>query len=442
MKDKIKVILNNRFVKLAFPLIVFFSFRLGEYILDKTFGNGDGFVANKGFTFFKSSLFVIVAYWMIFNILTILFKIDRKVVIFNLSFTLILLYGIEFYLRHNDVFLKSVFDSNYYYGNIDKYQNFITPPEGYLSKNLTTWGHVTKRNIHDFRDSEIKPKPKGVFRIMVLGDSFTWGAGLGDKEMYANILDSLLKSNLKTDSIEVVNCALSGSPTIFERDVLRMFKDSVKPDLILVGFCVNDPQPKGEDYSIEKENFQKKYNGVLNGFKNAAYKLKLYFFGDLIINFTYKVAKLPSFETALGRVYDKNSVDWKNFTKALTEIKTISDSLNCKQPVMGVFSQVGFTYLKDIKYDEKLLEVTELKRSWLFQVSETAEKIGFSVVNFVPIIDKAASKGIITEKNIIVHPLDGHPSALLNRIYANELYTAVNKSIFQTTYVNRNNVSK
>ncbi len=425
MKVFLTKVISNKYFKLFLPIIIFLAIRIVEFFVAKLFGNKNGFILNSSFIYVKSTFLVIAIYWFIFNIFYFVFKAEKKVVLFNLGFLIVTLYSIEFFLKKNDIFLKSAFDSNYYYSNKDKYEHFITPPQKYLKDSLYTWGHLTKRNWRGFRDSEIKPKPKGVFRIMVLGDSFTWGAGLADNEMYSNILDSSLKAFFHTDSIEVSNCAYSGSPTIAERDLLRELKDSVKPDLIVVGFCVNDPQPKSEDFSIEKYAFENKWGSKINKVKNCFYKLKLYFFGDLMANFLYKMGTFPSFEVALGRVYDKKSNEWKNFNKALIDIKNISDSLNCPKPVIGVFSQVGFTQLKKTVYSAGDKNLMDTKRSWLNQVYETAIQCGFTAINFVPILDNEVKNNIVNENNIMVHPLDGHPGPILNRMYAREFFNVI-----------------
>ncbi len=60
-----------------------------------------------------------------------------------------------------------------------------------------TWGHVVVNNRHGFRERDfVVPKPQGVFRIMVLGDSLTWGQGLGVKERYTNLPEYSLRQSL------------------------------------------------------------------------------------------------------------------------------------------------------------------------------------------------------------------------------------------------------
>lgn len=428
MRSKIKSLFQNKWFKLFLPLIfllLLFSF---EFIFDTIAGDGDGRVTLLLFIKFKSVAIFIVFLWFILNIFLFAFKSDKKAAIFNYVFLILTLYGVEYYLYKKDPFLKGPFDSGHYNANANKYKTILSPPNDYMT-NYITWGNTSKRNKYNFRDDEIVfPKPKGVFRIMVLGDSFTWGAGLSESEMYSNRLDSLLKVHFKTQAIEVVNCAYSGSPTITERNVLRRLKDTVMPDLVLVGFCMNDPQPKSEDYSREKEEFEKKWGSKLESMRSFFNTVKLQYLGEALSNFSYlmqiKANKIPSFEVALGRCYDKESKDWKNFEKAILDIKNISDSLNCCGPVAGVFTQIGaFDCETDITENEK--KSIPIRKAWLNQVNETFLNHGFSTVNFIPVFEKEAKEGKIKGNELMVNPLDGHPSAKMNIVFANELFKKI-----------------
>lgn len=426
MKEKIKQVFQNKYIRFFLPAVLLFLLVYGEKLFDIIAGDGDGLITFSLFIKVKSVLKPLLIFWIIFNIFSIVFKLGRKATWFNLGFVLIILYSIEYYLYKKDPFLKGPFDSNYYHGNLVKYGNFYDPPEGYDKDNFLTWGKKVTRNKYGFRDSPITfPKPQGVFRVMVLGDSFTWGAGLGDDEMYTNLLDSMLNAFFQPRKIEVVNCALAGSPTITERDILRSLKDTVQPDLIIVGFCVNDPQPKSEDYSIEKEAFTKKWGAFLSKMQNFFSMIRLNYIGEAIVNFVYKYqansGKFPSWIEALGRVYDPASEEWKLFTGALSDIKNISDSLNCPKPIIGVFPQVGFIDLHE-KLSEAEKQEMNTKIKWLYQVHKSATDIGFDAIDFIPVMQDEVDKKIISKSNICVNPLDGHPSAVLNRIYAREIF--------------------
>ncbi len=368
---------------------------------------------------------VVFLLWIIYNLLTIVFRMTWKVALFNLAFVMVIFYVFNLFLKKQDPFLNGVFDSNYYYGNLIKYENSITPPKGFDKENFQTWGKLVVRNKYGFRDDPITPKPKGVFRVMVLGDSFTWGAGLAENEKYTSVLDSLLKDYFKGQQIEVVNCALSGSPTITERDILRQLKDTVSPDLVIVGYCLNDPQPKGEDWSVEKEAFEKKWTPLLTQIQKDFSFFHLNYIGDAIkkavYNMATKYADLPTWEEALGRAYDPKSKQWADFRQALKDIKNMSDSMGCPKPIIGIFNQVA-----TIDYHNKLSEAEQaklkLRLGWLKQVYDTGIEFGYETIDYLPLMEKEVEAKRITPANSIVNPLDGHPSAYLDRIYAFEFF--------------------
>jgi hypothetical protein len=123
-----------------------------------------------------------------------------------------------------------------------------------------TWGHVVVNNRYGFRERDFAvPRPPGVYRIMVLGDSLTWGQGLAVEERYTNLLEYSLQQSFPAQKIEVLNFGVQGYPTTQERDVLQKYIRDVAPDLIVVGFCYNDPQPKFEGYSTQWEKFSQQY---------------------------------------------------------------------------------------------------------------------------------------------------------------------------------------
>lgn len=424
MKEKIKNLFRNKIFLFCLPIIIYIIIFGGEYLFDVIAGDGDGNITIPLIVKLKPFLRLILFLYLIFNVFTILFKMSIGQFIFNFGFVIVVLYGFEFYLKKQDIFLKGPFDSGYYYSNLSKYENSYTPPKDYKKK-YVTWGNSTKNNKYNFRDdSIIYPKPNGLFRIMVLGDSFTWGAGLAESEMYTNRLDSMLKKQFGDQSIEVVNCALAGSPTVRERNILRQLKDTVQPDLILIGFCSNDPQPQSEDYSIEKEKFQKKWGNRLTKIQKAADFVRLNYFGEVIINFIYlmqeKMGNIPSGTVALGRVYEKSSKEWKDFEKALKDIKNMSDSLNCPAPIAGIFTQFR-SFNAGEKLNEKEMEQVNTSKAWINQANDAYAAAGFNTINFIPIFEDLSKQNKIKLDEIKVNPLDGHPSARMNKVFADEL---------------------
>jgi len=60
-------------------------------------------------------------------------------------------------------------------------------------------------------------KPKGVYRIVVLGDSFTEGLGVNDNETFSYYLEQMLNAlNISGKKFEVLNLAVGGT-TLFRK---------------------------------------------------------------------------------------------------------------------------------------------------------------------------------------------------------------------------------
>lgn len=99
-----------------------------------------------------------------------------------------------------------------------------------------------RHNALGFRDRDHEfSKPDGVFRILAVGDSFTYGAGAADDETYLARLERLL--NERPDARARVEIIKLGLPRYFptiELDVLRHYGWRFQPDLVMVAVLPND----------------------------------------------------------------------------------------------------------------------------------------------------------------------------------------------------------
>lgn len=97
-----------------------------------------------------------------------------------------------------------------------------------------------RHNSLGFRDEEHeRSKPPGVFRIVALGDSFTYGVGVDFEESYLVRLERMLNARPHT-RVEIIK---RGIPRYFpaaERLVLEHYGLAFEPDLVLVGVLPND----------------------------------------------------------------------------------------------------------------------------------------------------------------------------------------------------------
>jgi lysophospholipase L1-like esterase len=101
------------------------------------------------------------------------------------------------------------------------------------------WGADVVINREGFRDRDFSiAKPPGSRRIVVIGDSVTFGNLLPLAETYAKQLEALLRD--RGESVEVLNFGVGGYDTLqevalFEHSALRF-----DPDVVVVGYSAND----------------------------------------------------------------------------------------------------------------------------------------------------------------------------------------------------------
>lgn len=99
------------------------------------------------------------------------------------------------------------------------------------------WGTNVDINAQGYRGRMPDPAFQG-FRIIVLGDSITFGNFLDLESTYAYQLSDIL--NTCGMACEVLNFGIGGYDTLQEVALLEHRGLAYKPDLVVVGFCLND----------------------------------------------------------------------------------------------------------------------------------------------------------------------------------------------------------
>jgi lysophospholipase L1-like esterase len=296
------------------------------------------------------------------------------------------------------------------------------PYNGVINGTQYTWGHEVVKNSYGFREREfVTPKPPGTVRIMVLGDSLTFGVGLRAEERYSRLLEDLMNNAFPSLRYEVLNFGRNGFSTLEERDVLREYINKVEPDLLIVGFCLNDTQPRSQVYSIERARFNKRQGKVIKKIYRFLNVLGLDYTADLFKDASYRFAErrghFPSWQVALDRTYEEGSKEWKDFVTALEDIRSMSNRMGLPAPIFVTLNQGTYTDKStDYANPDEALE-TYLR--WYHQVERTAFNSGFHVTNH-----ENELKNMKAEP-LSVNILDAHPSPNLNRVYAEKLFKAI-----------------
>ena len=93
------------------------------------------------------------------------------------------------------------------------------------------------------RTGGLPRKEPGVFRIMVVGDSLTYGIGVEERWTYPRLLERTLESEY---AVEVFNLGIPGRQSEDVLDVVKRFYDDLQPNLVVYGICLNDFLNSGE----------------------------------------------------------------------------------------------------------------------------------------------------------------------------------------------------
>lgn len=109
-------------------------------------------------------------------------------------------------------------------------------------------------NSKGLRDREYSyEKSEGTFRILVLGDSVTFGFGVEMERTYPKLLEKWLNESGKRN-YEVINAGVGNYNTLQELSAYELDLFRYRPDMIVLGFYLNDAE-KTQKYV---ENFLSK----------------------------------------------------------------------------------------------------------------------------------------------------------------------------------------
>jgi lysophospholipase L1-like esterase len=100
-------------------------------------------------------------------------------------------------------------------------------------------GVTISTNALGLRDRDLEPKQPGELRILLLGDSITFGYGVPVEETYGRKLESILTSRLGR-RVRAVNAGMGGYNTVQEYALLESHLAAIEPDLVALLYLPND----------------------------------------------------------------------------------------------------------------------------------------------------------------------------------------------------------
>jgi GDSL-like Lipase/Acylhydrolase family len=184
---------------------------------------------------------------------------------------------------------------------------YVTMPEEWKQVLIQVAGASWARRWHGaieiYNKDEMRhigpfpPKKPGVFRVLVVGDSLTYGDGLPEHATFTSLLNAWIG---KDHNAEFLNLGVDGAQSEDVLNVIKKFLPELKPDLVFYAVCLNDFLPSGkEQYSFDYEfplsdSFKEFFirNTRFGAFISEAYDaalrrfhLRRDFFDDILLDF-------------------------------------------------------------------------------------------------------------------------------------------------------------
>jgi len=127
--------------------------------------------------------------------------------------------------------------------------------------------------FRDSREYDLAKAP-GTFRIIVLGDSVAFGHGSIEDLTYPRLLETILATRHPGTNWQVWNLGVPGYNTSTELSHLLEVGPRFQPDLVIVGFAVNDVMTNLEPRTPTR--VQRLASAVSNALRPRVYSLELY----------------------------------------------------------------------------------------------------------------------------------------------------------------------
>ncbi|RMH20857.1 MAG: hypothetical protein D6696_07210 [Acidobacteria bacterium] len=119
---------------------------------------------------------------------------------------------------------------------------WFEPAIGYTLRPLSeieAWNDRFTSNELGYRSGPVAKKP-GTFRLLFVGDSWTYGMGVSRQEAYPAVVEEIARRQGVTPPVEAWTLALPGYNAVNQLAALWFFFDRLQPDAVVLAPTVND----------------------------------------------------------------------------------------------------------------------------------------------------------------------------------------------------------
>lgn len=155
---------------------------------------------------------------------------------------------------------------------------FHAPRQDFVDTRIPALRHHVVINSFGFRGGEFtKKKPRGVTRVMLLGDSYTYGDGLNQEDTISSRMEGMLNAGTGGKRFEVINAGRMGASIDSEIELFDNYGALFEPDIVVLGYVWNDiPELLGVKYIHERAGAGKEPGGAAAAFSEAMREFTFY----------------------------------------------------------------------------------------------------------------------------------------------------------------------
>jgi len=244
-----------------------------------------------------------------------------------------------------------------------------------------------RTNAHGLRDRDRSSKASGTKRVLVVGDSYTWGYAVAEDEAFPQVAERLFAERGRAD-IEVINGGMPDYNSRQERALLEKLVPIYQPDAVVLAYVVNDAEPTTSMPMAPEELYRHSTSWFLTELAEQLNRRLL------------RRALLPSAKDNFSSTYldgfEEHSVKWRDSREAIGEMRDLAAAAGS-----------SFTVLMMPDFTQPLDDQYGLRR-----IHDAVARWGRELT--IPVFDLLELFRGEDHSTLIV-PWDGHPNAEAHR---------------------------
>lgn len=248
-------------------------------------------------------------------------------------------------------------------------------------------------NSLGLRDKEYSvAKPAGVTRVLMLGDSLTFGWGVKIEDTPSKMVERALNEGAGAGKYEVINAGVGNYNTVQEVTYFLHSGKELQPDVVVLNYFINDAEPT----PLKKDSLLAQWSYAAVVGMSAFDTLSRAYFGK------------ADWREYYAGLYREDSAAWQAAKKAIADLAAYCREHNIR---LLIVNYPELHILKDYPFP---------------QVTAAVERI--AAEQQAPFLDLLPTVTDLVPETLWVSPTDAHPNAIANARFSEAIVKALRQS--------------